>query len=55
MSAHQLHRMLGITHEAAWFMAHRLRYAMMQGPLFELLKGQVEIDETYVGARDKKG
>jgi transposase-like protein len=55
MSAHQLHRMLGVTYEAAWFMAHRLRYAMMQGPLFELLKGQVEIDETYAGARDKKG
>src|SRR5215218_1490656 len=28
MSAHQLHRMLGMTYEAAWFMAHRLREAM---------------------------
>lgn len=55
ISAHQLHRNLGITYEAAWFMAHRLRYAMMQGPLFDLLKGDVEIDETYVGARKKRG
>ena len=28
MSAHQLHRMLGITYKSAWFMAHRLRYAL---------------------------
>src|ERR1700752_2311310 len=26
--AHQLHRMLGIPYKSAWFMAHRLRYAM---------------------------
>ncbi len=30
MSAHQLHRMLGITYKTAWFMAHRIRYAMEQ-------------------------
>ena len=28
ISAHQLHRMLGITYKSAWFMAHRLREAM---------------------------
>src|SRR5579864_4496840 len=28
MSAHQLHRMLGMTYRAAWFMVHRLRHAM---------------------------
>jgi transposase-like protein len=27
MSAHQLHRMLGVTYKSAWFMAHRLRGA----------------------------
>ena len=25
MSAHQLHRMLGVTYKTAWFMAHRIR------------------------------
>jgi hypothetical protein len=30
ISAHQLHRMLGITYKSAWFMAHRIRYAMME-------------------------
>src|SRR5262245_50528700 len=33
MSAHQLHRMLGVTYRAAWFMGHRLRHAMKQGPM----------------------
>jgi transposase-like protein len=55
MSAHQIHRMLGISYKAAWFMMHRLRYAMRSGPLSDLMKGVVEIDETYVGARAKRG
>ena len=55
MSAHQLHRMLHISYKAAWFMAHRLRYAMASGPLFELLRGIVEVDETYIGAKHKRG
>lgn len=55
MSAHQLHRNLGISYKGAWFMAHRLRYAMAQGPLADLMQGTVEIDETYVGARHKRG
>jgi hypothetical protein len=55
MSAHQLHRNLGISYKAAWFMAHRLRYAMKQGPMAALMEGNVEVDETYVGARKKRG
>src|SRR5436190_24158533 len=51
MSAHQLHRMLKITYKTAWFMAHRIRFAMGEGPLAELLKGTVEIDETFVGGK----
>jgi transposase-like protein len=51
ISAHQLHRMLGVTYKSAWFMAHRIRYAMTQEPLSSKLKGIVEIDEAYVGGR----
>jgi transposase-like protein len=51
ISAHQLHRMLNMTYKSAWFMAHRIRFAMGEGPLSELLKGTVEIDETYVGGK----
>ncbi len=51
MSAHQLHRMLGLTYKSAWFMAHRIRYAMTRPPLSTRLRGVVEIDETYVGGK----
>jgi transposase-like protein len=53
MSAHQLHRMLGVTYKSAWFMAHRIRYGMTQEPLSSKLGGTVEVDETYVGGREK--
>ena len=51
MAAHQLHRMLGITYKAAWFMCHRLRHAMKGGTL--QLRGKVEVDETYVGGKQE--
>ena len=51
MSAHQLHRMLGVTYKSAWFMAHRIRYAMTQEPLSSKLTGTVEGDETYIGGK----
>jgi transposase-like protein len=53
MSAHQLHRMLGVTYKTAWFMAHRIRYAMAQPPLSTKLAGIVEADETYIGGYKK--
>jgi transposase-like protein len=58
MSAHQLHRLLHVTYRSAWFMAHRIRFAMSQPPLAALiaqkLKGTVEADETYVGGKQRK-
>jgi transposase-like protein len=51
MSAHQLHRMIGVTYKTAWFIFHRLRYAMSQEPMASKLRGVVEVDETYVGGR----
>jgi transposase-like protein len=53
MSAHQLHRMLGVTYKSAWFMAHRIRYAMEQPPFARPLEGVVEADETYVGGKER--
>ena len=51
VSSMKLHRDLGITQKSAWFMAHRLRYALAnKGNLFT---GPVEIDETYVGGLEK--
>lgn len=53
ISAHQLHRMLGVTYKTAWFMAHRIRHAMAEngGGLLGGGGGIVEVDETYVGRR----
>ncbi|HEX8161982.1 MAG TPA: IS1595 family transposase [Pyrinomonadaceae bacterium] len=53
MSAHQLMRMLEIKqYKSAWFLAHRIRYAMT-GEVPEKLNGIVEVDETYVGGKRK--
>src|SRR3990172_4066384 len=50
ISAHQLMRNLELgSYRTAWFMAHRIRYAMKQEPLSSLLTGTIEMDETYVG------
>jgi len=53
MSAHQIHRMLGVTYKSAWFMCHRIRYGMTQEPLASKLSGIVEVDETYIGGKRK--
>jgi transposase-like protein len=54
MSAHQMHRMLGVTYKSAWFMCHRLREAMAPltaGP-FGGEGTVVEADLTYVGGKE---
>jgi transposase-like protein len=53
MSAHQLHRMLGVTYKTAWFMAHRVRYMMSQPSFKQKMSGVIEADETYVGGKRK--
>ena len=53
VSAHQLHRSLGITYKSAWFMAHRLREAMAN-PTPDPIGGEgkiVEADEAYIGKK----
>ena len=51
ISAHQLHRMLGVTYKTAWFMAHRIREAMISTDDTPIGGGgrDVEVDETYIG------
>ena len=54
ISAHQLHRTLGITYKSAWFLAHRIRHALSQYPVSTLIGGAdktVEADETYIGGK----
>lgn len=56
MSAHQVHRMLGVTYKSAWFMCHRIREAMKDDNPTPLGgKGKsVQADETYIGNSSKR-
>ncbi len=53
MSAHQLHRMLGVTYKTAWFMFHRIREAMGDPAFSARLGGVVEVDEPTSAASPK--
>ena len=62
MSAYQFHRMTAtfygekVSYRTAWFMFHRIRFAMTQHPMVEKLSGTVaECDETYVGGKIRVG
>ena len=49
VSSMKLHRDLKINQRSAWFLAHRLRLALVaQGRKFS---GPIEVDETYVGGK----
>jgi len=54
MSAHQLHRMLKINYRTAWYLFHRIRFAVEQATEPKL-SGIVEMDESYVGGRQRCG
>lgn len=52
ISSLQASRQLGITQKSAWFVLHRVREMLkIQAPA--MLKGQVQIDEAYVGGLEK--
>lgn len=58
ISAHQIHRMLGVTYKTAWFLMHRIREAMAPVAGSEPPLGGdgfvVEADEAYIGKKDGK-
>lgn len=53
VSSYQLARDLKLTQKTAWFLGHRIRYAIRQGSFEKPLSGIVEIDETFVGGKNK--
>ena len=60
ISSYELHRALGVTQKTAWFMLHRIRLAMQTKTFTKRFKGEIEVDETYIGGparfmhKDKK-
>ena len=50
ISSLQLSKELGIQQRSAWYMLHRLR--VLCGDKMEVLKGVVEVDETYIGGKE---
>ncbi len=50
VSANQLKRTLDVTYRTAWYLSHRIRAAMKEAAR-PLLRGTVEVDETYVGGK----
>lgn len=51
ISSMQLAKEIGVTQKSAWFMLQRLREAC--GKEIDKLRGQVEIDETFVGGLER--
>ena len=50
ISSLQLGKEIGITQKSAWFVLHRLREAC--GTQLEMLRGTVEVDETFFGGEE---
>ena len=53
VSSMKLHRDLGVPQNTAWFMLHRIRESWTgwaQGAEFD---GPVEVDETYIGGKER--
>jgi len=52
ISANQLARSLKVQYRTAWYLAHRIRKAMIEAGAPKL-KGIVEVDETYIGGKHR--
>jgi transposase-like protein len=53
VSAREIQRKYDVTGKSAWYMLHRIREAMKQGPLADLMSGVVIADETFIGGDPK--
>ncbi len=56
ISSYEISRALGVTQKSAWFMSHRIRYAMKDTNYGSKLGGSgapVQVDESFVGGKVK--
>jgi transposase-like protein len=53
ISSYELHRALGVSQKAAWFMLQRLRLALQDGSIVKIGGSgtEVEVDETFIGGK----
>jgi transposase-like protein len=53
ISSYEVASTIGITQKSAWFVLHRLRYALQTGSIMKLggPSGEVEVDETFIGGK----
>lgn len=50
ISSYEIARGLGVSQKSAWYMAHRIRFALYSGS-FEKMSGHVEVDQTFIGGK----
>jgi len=53
ISAKQIERTIGVSYPTAWHMMHRIREAMKPDVEADALFGALEMDETYVGGKER--
>lgn len=53
ISAWEIARKYSITNESAWHMMHRIREAMKREPVASLLRGSIQMDESWIGGDPK--
>jgi transposase-like protein len=51
VSSYEIARATGVTQKTAWFLDHRIRLALHNGSFENLLSGDVEADETFIGQK----
>src|ERR1035438_7710149 len=50
ISSYEVCRAINITQKSAWFLDHRIRYALGLGAANKF-SGQIEVDETFIGGK----
>jgi transposase-like protein len=53
IAAREIQRKYNLTGKSAWYMLHRVRFAMERDPMAGLLSGRVVADETWIGGKPK--